>query len=234
MGPDCAAIIIEPMNYETFQPAPPGFLEGVAALCRERGALFIIDETRTGLGRSGRPWMTSHYSAEPDMLILGKGLGAGLYPVSAVVTTKDVYDTCMNSSRWGFMSSMAGSPIGAIVARKVVEMTQRPALLEAVGRLEKEFALGFRRLCETYPHVFEPAWVKGAIAVLGLKDPAAARTIRSELFKRGVLCHSVSEIQPSVVKFFPSLTSDPAVAHEVVDALADFAVHQRRSARLSA
>jgi acetylornithine/succinyldiaminopimelate/putrescine aminotransferase len=72
------------------------------ALCRQRGAL-LIDETRTALGRSGRTFMTSHCQVEPDMLILGKGLGAGLYPVSALVTTQALYDDCMNSTRWGFM-----------------------------------------------------------------------------------------------------------------------------------
>jgi putrescine aminotransferase len=149
IGPDVAALILEPMNYETFQPAPAGYLEGVAALCRRHGTLLIIDETRTALGRSGRLWMTSHYAVEPDMLILGKGLGAGLYPVSALATTRLIYDECMNSTRWGFMSSMAGSPIGAIVARKVLDMAQRPALLENVARLERELAARFSELCET-------------------------------------------------------------------------------------
>ena len=226
LGPHCAAVILEPLNYETFQPAPPGFLEGVAALCRKNGSLLIVDETRTALGRSGRLWMTSHYSFEPDMLILGKGLGGGLYPVSALATTRAIYDECMNSKRWGFMSSMAGSPVGAIVARKVLEMAQHPALLENVARLEDDLTRSFRELCASYPDLYRFAWVKGGIAALGVVQ-AAARAIRSELFRRNVLCHSVSAIEPTVVKFFPCLTSDSAVAAELADALADFARQQR-------
>src|SRR6201996_1371915 len=157
---DCAAVILEPMNYETFEPAPPGFLEGVAAQCRANGVLLIVDETRTGLGRSGKFWMTSQYNIEPDMLILGKGLGAGLYPVSALVATKAVYDKCMNDGHWGFMSSMAGSPIGALVASKVVEMTQRPALLANVAQLESGLTQAFHSLSDQYPDVYAPAWVK--------------------------------------------------------------------------
>jgi acetylornithine aminotransferase len=228
IGPECAAVILEPMNYETFQPAPVGYLEGVAALCRRHGALLIVDETRTALGRSGRLWMTSHYSFEPDMLIMGKGLGAGLYPVSALATTQAIYDECMNSKRWGFMSSMAGSPIGALVARKALELAQRPALLENVARLERALVARFGDLCASYPDVFEPAWIKGGIAALGLRHQSAARVVRGELFRRNVLCHSVSEIEPAVVKFFPCLTGGAQMADELAAALADFAVHQRR------
>ena len=232
MGPDIAAVILEPMNYETFQPAPAGYLEGIAALCRQHGALLIIDETRTALGRSGRTFMTSHYLVEPDMLILGKGLGAGLYPVSALVTTQPLYDECMNSKRWGFMSSMAGSPVGASVAKKTLEIAQRPSLLENVARLERALAGRFSDLCETYPDVYEPAWVKGGIATLRLKDKRTALIIQRELFRRNVLCHSVSEIEPTVVKFFPCLTSPPEIVEEMCAALADFAVQQRRGVAL--
>ena len=226
---DCACVILEPMNYETFAPAPPGFLEELAGLCQRRGALLIIDETRTGLGRSGRMWMTSHYRVEPDVLILGKGLGGGVYPCSAVLTTLPVFDKCMNTDRWGYMASMAGSPMGALVAAKVLEIAQRPSLLANVARLETALTARFSELRQTYPDVFRPGTVLGAIATIGLADEAMAATVRRELLRRNVLCHSVSEIVPRVVKFFPCLTSDPAVADELADALADFAAEYRSS-----
>ena len=219
----CAAVIIEPMNYETFQPASSHFLPELAALCRKAGTLLIIDETRTGLSRSGLPWMSSHYQFEPDMIILGKGLGGGLYPVSALLTTQPIYDRCMNDGHWGFMSSMAGSPIGLSVAAKVVEIIRRKTLLDNVARLEQALTHEFNALTDRFPAVFAPAWVLGGIAAIGLREEAAARTIRHELFHRGVLCHSVSDIEPRVVKFFPCLTSDVEVVHEITEALAGFA-----------
>lgn len=230
---ECAAVIVEPMNYETFRPAPPNYLSDVAALCHQRGALLIIDETRTGLSRSGRLWMTSHYDVEPDMLILGKGLSGGMYPVSAVLTTEAIFDYCMNSKKWGYMSSMAISPIGAIVACKVLEIAQRKPLLENVAQLEREFRKMFADLCDTYPDVFDPGSVLGGIATLGLRQPASAAIIKRELFARNVLCHSASVISPHVVKFYPCLTSDPAIVEEVADALRSFAVDQRRGLTLS-
>jgi putrescine aminotransferase len=222
---DCAAVILEPMNYETFKPASADFMEQLAALCRQRGTLLIIDETRTGLTRSGTPWMTSQYRVEPDMLILGKGLGGGLYPVSALLTNQAIYDKCMNDGHWGFMSSMAGSPLGMLVAAKVVEMVQRPELLANVGKLQAGLRHRFELLVQEHPEVYTQGWVTGGIAALGLRRVDDVRDIRAALFRQGVLCHSVSEIEPRVVKFLPCLTSDAAVIDEIGAALSAYARH---------
>jgi putrescine aminotransferase len=219
---DCAAIVLEPMNFETYKPASAAFMSGLAALCREAGVLLIIDETRTGLSRSGRPFMTSRYGIAPDMLVLGKGLGGGLYPVSTLLASKPVYERCMNEG-WGFMSSMAGSPIGLKVASKVLEIIQRPTLLEHIAWLEGALGRSFDELCRRFDSVYFDAWVLGGMASIGLREEAAARAVRAELFKRGVLCHSVSEIEPRVVKFMPCLTSDQQAVDELAAALADFA-----------
>lgn len=224
----CAAVILEPMNYETFQPAPSGFLEGLATRCHQTGTLLIVDETRTGLGRSGKLWMTSYYDIEPDIMISGKGLGGGYYPVSALITNKTVYDRCMNENAWGFMSSMAGSPIGAIIAKTVVEIARRPQFLANVMQLESTLAHCLNEVSSQYPDIFAPAWVRGGIAALRLQKPDLADTIRRDLFQRGILCHSVSEIAPTVVKFFPCLTSKPEIAVELAGALADIAAHSRK------
>ena len=216
---DCAAVILEPFNYETFQPADPQFLPELEQLCRACGALLIIDETRTGLSRSGRPWMTQHYTVQPDMLVLGKGLGGGIYPVSALLTTQAIYERCMNAEKYGYLSSMGGNPLAAVVGAKVLEVTQRPALLANVARIGQQVTAGFDGLCARYPRVFEPRAVLGGIATLGLVDPVLRSRIAGDLFARGVYCHSVSLIDPPVVKFFPTLTSDAAAVAELIAAL---------------
>lgn len=230
LGPDIAAVILEPINYETFAPAPPGFLEGLSQLCRARGALLIIDETRTGIGRSGKLWMTSHHDVTPDMLILGKGLGGGLYPVSTLVTTAAIFDGCMNAGHWGYMSSMAAGPVGAILGRKVLEIASRPELLANVAALGAAFAMAFRDLCNTWPDIYAPAPIIGGIATIALRDERLAATIKGDLFRRGVFCHSVSEIAPRVVKFFPCLTAEPSIVDLVADALSDVARSSVRGA----
>lgn len=109
-----------------------------------------------------------------------------------------------------------------------MEIAQRSSLLENIARLEPAIADGFAALRALYPEMYFPGSVLGGIATLGLRDQAVADVIKRELFECNVLCHSVSAISPYVVKFFPCLTSDPAIAGEIAGALKDFALQQRR------
>ena len=228
LNDECAALILELMNFETFEPASADFIAQIAADCRRKGVLLIIDETRTGLGRSGLPWLTNHYPGlTPDILILGKGLGGGLYPVSALLTTRPIYDRCLNDGHWGFSSSMACSPIAALIAAKVIDMTQRPALTNNVKHLETLLTREFATLCTEFPATFVPGSVLGAIATIGLRTQADRDAVQPALFKRGVMCHSISLIEPAVIKFLPCLTSDAGVIAELAAALRAFATERR-------
>lgn len=220
---DVAAIIVEPMDYETFAPPPPGYLPGLAALAHRHGALLIMDETRTGLMRSGRMWMCQHSGAEPDMLVCGKGLSGGLYPASAVLTTAAIYDRCINQHELAYASSMGGNEISAAVGRKVIEIVRRPDLAANVAALEERFKMRFGELCRRRQDTFFPGTVQGAIATIGLATPAHREAIAPALFRRGILMHSVSAIAPDGAKFFPPLTSAPAAVDEIADALDDIA-----------
>ena len=220
-------IILEPFNYETFAPAPPATFRNWLTFAGNMARCSLSMRREPGLSRSGKLWMTSHYDFTPDMLILGKGLGGGIYPASAVLTSEAIYDFCMNSTKWGYMSSMAISPIGALVAGKVLEIAQRASLLENVSRLQCAIADSFASLCSLYPDgLFSRLGVRG-YRYPWLQDQAA-EVIKRELFQRNVLCHSVSAIPPYVVKFFPCLTSDPVIVGEIAGALEDFAQQQRR------
>lgn len=224
-----AAIIIEPFDYETFAPPPPGYLPGLQALAHRHGALLIADETRTGLYRSGRMWMCEHSGLVPDMLVTGKGLSGGLYPCSALLTSEAIYERCINQHELAYASSMGGNEISALVGRTVVEIVQRAGLATNIAALEARFRDRFARLCRDYQGTFFPGTTLGGIATIGVREPAQQQAIGAALFRRGVLMHSVAAIEPRVAKFFPPLTSDPAVADEIADALADTAEEWRRS-----
>ncbi|MDD5199768.1 MAG: aminotransferase class III-fold pyridoxal phosphate-dependent enzyme [Terrimicrobiaceae bacterium] len=221
--PDVAAVVLEPFNYETWEPAPADFLPALQALCSERGALLIVDETRTGLGRSGKFWMCEHWGLVPDILITGKGLAGGLYPASALLTTTAIYDRCINEHQYGFASSMGGNEISCVVGQKVVEICRRPEFYEGIRSLETRFRLRFGDLCERYPGVFAPGVLLGGIVTIGLVDASLGPAAAQFLFEHGVLCHSVSVVAPARVKFFPILTGAPDIADEVADALERFA-----------
>jgi acetylornithine/succinyldiaminopimelate/putrescine aminotransferase len=218
-----AAVIIEPFDYETFAPPPAEFLPALAALCRARGAFLIVDETRTGLARSGRLWMCEHSGVVPDMLVSGKGLSGGLYPASALITTEAIYERCINQHDYAYASSLGGNEISAWVACKVIEIASRPSVLAHVGALEAAFRARFAELCRRHQGVFRPGTTLGGIATIGLCDPAHRTRLPRALFASGILCHSVSAIEPSVVKFFPVLTAELGIVDEIADALDRFA-----------
>ena len=224
-----AAVIVEPMNYETFAPASPGYLQELHKLCRDRGALFIVDETRTGLGRTGKLWMCEHYGVVPDVLVCGKGLSGGLYPNSALMTTEAIYERCINQHPYAYASSLGGNEISATIGRKVLEIASRADTLAATRALEDRMRARFAGLCQAHNEVYAPGTTLGGIATLRLKNPAHKSIIARDLFALGVLCHSVSTIDPLVVKFFPVVTAGPGVADEIADALDEFARHAPRT-----
>lgn len=220
------AVILEPFDYETWIPASADHLLGVRRLCDAHGALLIVDETRTGLGRSGQMWMSQLTGVVPDMLVTGKGLSGGLYPVSAVLTTTAIYDRCINGHPFAFASSLGGNEIACVIGQAVLDICGSAAFAANVEALSLRLDARFAELCTRYPEVYAPGAICGGIATIGATNPADAPAIAAHLFGRGVLCHSISLVAPALIKFFPVLTADPTIADEIADALEDFARHR--------
>jgi putrescine aminotransferase len=141
---DTALVLLETVPATLGMPLPSdGYLAGVQALCRARGALLALDEVQTGLGRSGRMWCFEHDDAEPDVVITGKGLGGGLYPMAATLMTPAVH-RFYDEQPFVHVSSYGGSDLGCVVALAVLDVLEEPGFLERVEqvglRLEKELA----------------------------------------------------------------------------------------------
>ena len=219
MTPDVAALIVEPMDYETFQPASKDYFEGLSTLCKERGILFIVDETRTGLGRTGRLWASEHYNIEPAMLITGKGLSGGLYPVSALLAREDIYEKCMNEHAFAYISSLGGNEISCIVASKVLEIASRPSFLEQVRTTSEAMRRELEKVCAKYHNLLSPGLSHGGISTVQINDKSLGAQLYRAVYEQGVLCHSVSVIEPASLKFLPPLTLDAEGAREIATAL---------------
>jgi putrescine aminotransferase len=216
---DVAAVILELMNYETFAPASHEFVEGLAELCNKNGILLIIDETRTGLGRTGRFWASEHYDFTPDMLITGKGLSGGLYPVSALQLRQEIYDRCMNEHRFAYISSLGGNEISCIVGTKVLEVASQPQFIENTRLMSKRMSDGLASVCAKHHNLLSQGSSFGCIFTVRINHPAVAPELYRTMFQEGILCHSVSEIEPSVLKFFPPLMLEAQHVDEIVGAL---------------
>ena len=141
---DTALVLLETVPATLGMPIPDvGYLAAVQKRCRERGAHFALDEVQTGLGRSGRMWCHEHDDVEPDIVITGKGLGGGLYPMAATLMAPDVH-RFYDEEPFVHVSSYGGSDLGCAVALAVLDEVEAPGFLdrvEEVGlRLEKELA----------------------------------------------------------------------------------------------
>jgi acetylornithine/succinyldiaminopimelate/putrescine aminotransferase len=139
-----AAVVLETVPATLGMPIPSdGYLAGVQRLCRERGAFLVLDEVQTGLGRSGRMWCYEHDGVEPDVVVTGKGLGGGVYPIAATLMTPAVH-RFYDEHPFVHVSSYGGSDIGCAIALRVLDLVEAPGFLErveAVGLvLEKELA----------------------------------------------------------------------------------------------
>jgi ornithine--oxo-acid transaminase len=120
MDPKVVAVLAEPIQGEAgVRVPPPGFLAGVRELCTANGALFIADEIQTGLGRTGATFACEHEDVKPDMYLLGKALGGGIVPVSAVVSSSKVLGV-FKPGQHG--STFGGNPLACAVAREVIAM----------------------------------------------------------------------------------------------------------------
>ncbi len=124
---DVAAVIAEPMRSTTVVSPPPGYWQRVRESCDRHGALLILDEIPLGLGRTGRMFCCEHFDVEPDVLVLGKGLGGGVFPLAAVVARDDL-DVAPEGALGHYTHEK--SPVGAAAALATIACIEEDRLLE--------------------------------------------------------------------------------------------------------
>ena len=139
IGAEAAAVILESIPATLGFPAPaPGYRAAVAAAAREAGALLILDEVQTGLGRTGTNWYYTQQGVEPDIVITGKGLGGGLYPISAILMRPEL-EGFFDDNPFAYVSSFGGAEIGCVAASAVMNEIAAPGFLERVETLGQRF-----------------------------------------------------------------------------------------------
>ena len=214
---DVAAVIIEtvPATYG-FPVVPDGYLQGLRALCDRHGSLYIADEVQTGLGRSGSLWAVEPHGVAPDVLVTGKGLSGGLYPIAAAVISSGNAGW-LHEYGWGHVSTFGGSELGCRVASKVLEITTRPAVQANVAQLISSFQSGLASLRQRQEYLTE---VRQTGLIIGLRVDHAdgAVYMQQELYKLGVWAIA-SGFDQSVLQFKPGLLMDARTAGEVLDRL---------------
>jgi ornithine--oxo-acid transaminase len=196
--PNTVGFMVEPIQGEGgVVVPPPGYLSAVREICDRRQVLFMADEIQTGLGRTGALFACDHEGVRPDVMILGKALSGGFYPVSAVLAPKDILGLFQPGDHG---STFGGNPLGAVIATEALNVLVEEEMIDNTRTLGEYFQ---ERLVEIpSPHVKE---VRGRGLLIGVelyREAGGARRFCEALQDRGILC---KETHQNVIRFAPPL-----------------------------
>ena len=199
--PRTAAFIVEPIQGEGGIIIPPqGYLAACAEICRRHNVLLICDEIQTGLGRTGRLLACDHENVRPDGLLLGKALGGGLYPVSMLLTRRDVLDLLEPGDHG---STFGGNPLAAAVGLEALNVLTEEGLVANSAAMGERLLAGLRQL--NSPLIRD---IRGRGLLIGIEiepDKASARAVCERLMAHGILSKETHE---TVVRLAPPLIID--------------------------
>lgn len=196
--PRTVAFMVEPIQGEGGVVMPPnGYLRAVRGICDRHNVLLMADEIQTGLGRTGRLFACDYEDVRPDVMIIGKALSGGVYPVSAVLSSQEILGLFQPGDHG---STFGGNPLGAAVATEALKVLAEEGLIDNAAEVGEYFQ---ERLTEVpSPHVKEVRG-KGLLIGVELKSEAGgARRFCEALQERGILC---KETHKNVIRFAPPL-----------------------------
>jgi ornithine--oxo-acid transaminase len=209
-----AAVLVEPIQGEGGVIIPPvGYLKKVADLCKKNNVLLIADEIQTGLGRTGKLFASQHEDVRPDMVVIGKALSGGFYPVSAVLADAPLLGLFAPGEHG---STFGGNPLAAAVGRAALRVIRDEKLSERSRELGTYFV---EQLAEIpSPHVKE---VRGRGLLIGVElkpEAGGARRFCEALQSRGILAKETHE---NVIRFAPPLVIDKATIDWALPSIRD-------------
>jgi ornithine--oxo-acid transaminase len=198
IGPNTAAVMIEPIQGEGGVIIPPaGYLKKIRQLCQQNNVLFMADEIQTGLGRTGKLFACDHENVRPDVMIIGKALSGGFYPVSAVLASQSLLGLFRPGEHG---STFGGNPVGAAVARAALKVIVEEQLPENSALLG-EYLID--QLAEIPSRHVKEVRGKGLLVGIELNPEAGgARRFCEALQQRGILA---KETHQNVIRFAPPL-----------------------------
>jgi ornithine--oxo-acid transaminase len=193
--PNTCAFMVEPIQGEAGIIIPPvGYLKKCEELCRRHNVLLVVDEIQSGLGRTGKLFGYMHENVHPDMIIIGKALAGGYYPVSAILAPRSVLEVFKPGDHG---STFGGNPLACAVARAALKVLADEKLVERSAELGGYFLERLKKLRS--PHIVE---VRGRGLWIGIELTGIARPYCEKLKDEGILCKETHE---RVIRIAPPL-----------------------------
>ena len=193
--PNTCAFLVEPIQGEAGIVIPPdGFLREASEICRQNRVLMMVDEIQSGLGRTGKLFAYMHEGIEPDVLIVGKALAAGFYPVSAVLSSKEVLGVFKPGEHG---STFGGNPLACAVARTALRVLIDEKLVERSAELGKYFLEQLQSMRSPFVKA-----IRGRGLWIAIELHTEARPFCEALKEHGILCKETHE---RVIRIAPPL-----------------------------
>jgi len=218
MDEETAAVIFETIPATLGIVIPPeGFFTGVRQLCDRYGAVMIIDEVQTGLGRCGAAWGIDTYGVVPDIIVTAKGLSGGIYPMSATIYREHL-NPFLHQHPFIHISTTGGAEVGCYVALKVLDILQEPGFLEHVRKMARLFGDGLAELQQKHPGVLLEIRQRGMMMGLKWANESCGPLMTVAGFQHGLLTIYANH-DPSVNQFLPPLTIQEDEVRQVLGIL---------------
>jgi ornithine--oxo-acid transaminase len=211
--PTVSGFLVEPIQGEAGVYVPDeGYLKKAYDLCKEKNVLFIADEVQTGLARTGKLLACDHEGVRPDILILGKALSGGMYPISAVLADNDIM-LCIKPGEHG--STFGGNPVAAQVAMAALQVLKDEKLAENSEKLGKLFRSEIQKLVGTYPMV-EKVRGKGLLNAVVIKptNGITAWDVCLAMKENGLIAKPTHQ---HIIRFAPPLVINEAQLMEAIE-----------------
>lgn len=212
---DTAAVIVEPVQGEGGVRLPdPGYLASARELCHAQGALLIIDEIQTGIGRTGKLFAIEH-SAQPvlpDMMTLGKGLGGG-FPIAALLMSEDLAARVNVGDHGG---TYCGNPLACATALAVMQFIIAEDVVGNVQQMEAVMHSALQQLQTEFPDILLECRGKGLLWALQLQDDEAVQFLSQACLDQGLL---LTPTRNGILRLIPSLLVTAAEIHEALGCL---------------
>jgi putrescine aminotransferase len=231
--PGECTVILEPVQNEAgvISP-PPGYLRDVERLCREAGALFVLDEIGTGLGRLGDWWGATQEGVTPDVLLVGKALTGGVAPAAALVATPEAFEP-LNRDPFIHTTTFSNSPLTAATVRAVIDVIEREDVIGRVRERGAQLMRAFEGIVRDEPAVLAEVRGRGLLIALESTDASLAGDLVFELLARGVAPNLTSGRQ-RVVRLTPAAFVTEGDVDHLVEAVAGAVGAVRERAEASA
>ena len=213
-----AAVILEPVQGENGIRVPPDdYLPAARRLCDERGALLILDEVQTGLGRTGKLFAAEHWNVAPDIMTLAKALGGGVVPAGAFLGTPAIWDRVFRENPFIHSSTFGGGEMACVAALTALQVTIEEDLPAQAAAKGATLLAGLQQIQSRYPDLLVEARGKGLMIGVEFADADVAKLVIGSLVHHGVIA-AYTLNNPTVIRFEPPLILTDAQIDHVLHA----------------